>query len=115
MQDSLTMGRQIRVPLRVAARRLRNLHTIRNGLIIRVTRTLRDMLSVAMGQIMDPGMVLIIAIAVVMVRGTGVGLAEYLFLVECPNSNAEVQSQLRSGSSRWSIISPSLESRNGNM
>ena len=115
MQDSLTTDRQIRVPLRVAARRLRNLHTTRTDRIIRVTRTLRDMLRLAMGHVMDRGMVLIIAIAVVMVRRTGVGLAEYLFLVQCPNSNAEVQSQLRCGSSRWSIISPSLESRNGNM
>ena len=68
--------RQLRVLLRVAARRLRNLHTIRTALISRVTHMLRDMFRVAMGHIMDRGMVLVIAIAVVMVRGTGVGLAE---------------------------------------
>ena len=70
------MDRQIRVPLRVAARRLRNPHTIRTDRIIRITHTLRDMLRVAMGHVMDRGMVLVIAIAVVLVRGTGVGLAE---------------------------------------
>ena len=80
--------RQDQVLPRVAVRRLRNPRTTRTGRITRVTRTLRDMLRVAMGHIMDRGMVLIIAIAVVMVRGTGVGLAEYLFLVECLNSNA---------------------------
>ena len=99
----------------MAAPRLRNLHIIRTARIIRVTRTLRDMLRVAMGDLMDRGMVLVIAIAVVMVRGTGVGLAEYLFLVECPNSNAEAQSQSRYGFCRWSITFPSLESRNENM
>ena len=93
IQDSLTADRQVRALLRVAARRLRNLHTIPTVRIIRVTRPLRDMLGVAMGHIMDLGMVLIIDIAVVMVRDTGVGLAEYLFLVECPNSNVEAQSQ----------------------
>ena len=99
----------------MAVRRLRNLHTIRTARIIRVTRTLRDMLRVAMGHIMDRGMVLVIAIAVVMVRGTGVGLAEYLFLVACPNSNVEAQFRSRCGYSKWNITSPSLEFRNANM
>ena len=99
----------------MGVRRLRNPHTIRTARIIRVTRMLRDMLRVAMGHIMDPGMALTIAIAVVMVRGTGVGLAEYLFPVECPNSNAEAQSQSRCGFSRWNITFASLESQNGSM
>ena len=73
------------------------------------------MLRVAKVHIMDLGMFIIIAIAVVMVRGTGVGLAEYLFLVECPNSNAEAPSQLRCGFNRWNIIFQSLEFRNENM
>ena len=115
MRDSLRADRQVRALLRVAVRRLRNLHTVRTGRIIRITRTLRDMLRVAMGHIMDLGMVLIIAIAVVMVRDTGVGLAEYLFPVECPNSNAEAESQLRCGFSRWNTIFLSLESWNGSM
>ena len=94
------MDRQVRVHLRVAVRRPRNVHTSRIDRTSRGTRMLRDMLHVAMGHIMDRGMVLVMAIAVVMVRGTGVGLAEYLFLVECSNSNAEPQSQLRCGFSR---------------
>ena len=73
------------------------------------------MLRVAMGHVVDRGMALIIAIAVVMVRGTGVGLAEYLFLVECPNSNVEAQSQLRCGFNKWNITFPLLEFRNENM
>ena len=109
------MDRQVRVLPRVAARRLRSLHTIHTGHIIRVTRTLRDMLRVVMGHVVDRGMVLIIAIAVVMVRGTGVGLVEYLFLVECPNSNAEAQFQSRCGFNRWNITFPSMESRKENM
>ena len=115
MRDSLTTDRQVRVPLRVAARRLRNPHTIRTARIIRITHTLRDMLRVAMGHVMDRGMVLIIAIAVVMVGDIGVGLAEYLFPAGCPNSNVEVQFPSRCGSSRWDITSPSLESRKENM
>ena len=93
MQDSLTADRQVRALLSVAARGRRKLHTVRTGRIIRVTHMLRNMLRVAMGLIMDLGMVLIIAIAVVMVRDIGVCLAEYLFPVECPNSNAQAQSQ----------------------
>ena len=99
----------------MAVRRLRNLHTIRTARIIRVTHLLRDMRRLAMGHIMDRGMVLIIAIAVVMVPGTGVGLAEYLFLVECPNSNVEAKSQLRCGFNKWNITFPSLEFRSENM
>ena len=109
------MDRQVRVLPRVAVRRLRSLHTIHTGHIIRVTRTLRDMLRVAMGHVVDRGMVLIIAIAVVMVRGTGVGLAEYLFPVECPNSNVEAQFQSRCGFNKWNITFPLLEFRNANM
>ena len=109
------MDRQVRAHLQVAARRLRNVHTSRTDRTIRVTRRLRDMLHVAMGHIMDRGMVLVIAIAVVMVRGTGVGLAEYLFLVECPNLNAEAQFRSRCGYSKWNITFPLLEFRNANM
>ena len=76
---------------------------------------LRDMLRVAMGHIMDRGMGLIIAIAVVMVRDTGVGLAEYRFPAKCPNLNAETQSQLRFGFCRWNITFPLQESRNENL
>ena len=100
MQDSLTADRPAQALLSVAALRLRNLHTGRTGRIIRIIGTLRDMLRVALGHMMDLGMVLIIAIAVVMVRGTGVGLAEYLFLVQCPNSNVEAQFQSRCGFNR---------------
>ena len=70
MQDSLTADRQVRALLRVAARRQCNLHTLPNGRIIRIIGTLRDMLRVALGHMMDLGMVLIIAIAMVMVRDT---------------------------------------------
>ena len=84
-----------------------SLRVERTILTILIIRTLRDMLRVAMDPIMDAGIALIIAIAVFMVRDTGVCLAVYLFLVDCPNLNAEAPSQSRCGFNRWSIIFPS--------
>ena len=114
MQDSLTADRPVQALLRMAARRLRNLHRIRTARIIPVTRMLRDILRVAMDPIMDSGMVLDMAIVMDIVLDIAVGLAENLFPVECPDSNAEAQFQSRCGFNRWSIIFPSLESQKGN-
>ena len=115
MHDSLRADLQVRALLPVVARRLRKLHTVRTARIIRINRTLRVRLRVAMDQIMDPGMVSDMAIVMAIVRDIGVGLPEYLFNVKCPNSIVVVQSQSGCGFNRWNIIFPSLESKNGNM
>ena len=81
MQDLLTADRPARAPLRVAPRTLRSPRITRIIRTFRITRTLHDMLLVAMDPTMDLEIALDIAITVGMVRDTGVGIEAYLFRV----------------------------------
>ena len=109
------MDRPARVPLRVVPRLPHNLRVAHTTGTTRIIRTRCDMLRVAMDPIMDLEMALDMAIIMLMVRNTGVGLVEYLFRAVYPNSSEDVQSLSRCGFSKWSIISPSQAFRRGSL
>ena len=97
---------------------LRLPHTLRESRTIptiRITRTRRNMLRVAVDPPMDLDMALITAIIVLMVRDIGVGLEGYLFHVEYQNSSAVSQYPSRCGFNRWSTIFLSQASLRGSM
>ena len=104
-----------RAPLRVLPRPPRSLRVNRTISTNRITGTLRDMLPIAMGPIMNADMALDIAITVVMDRDTGVGVAAEPIRVRYRNSSAEGQFLSNSAFTKWSTVFRSQAFRRGSL